>query len=399
MTVEKTSEKTSEKMSEKTSEKRTGYAVGVFDLLHYGHKNLIQAAMQRCDRLIIGVHTDRFVAEYKRVPTQDQETRRRALLEWSGLPSEDVVCIDDDHLRLVRQFGIQEIYHGNDWEVESYKQQIRYAEGIEALGVQIVMIPYTRGVSTSIITACGIPSLDHKRCFVFDLDNTLMLDRTPMPFARDILLRLEKLGKSVYVVTNNNRYTPESIEERFQQEGLPLAPGHVRSSLHHIDEVLKQHGLQRLYVWGSVEAQAWFRERGYTLDYQVKPDCVVVLYRPHYDSEDLSELCEMVRDHPYLIGNRDAAYPDAQRLLPDTGCLWRFLEYSSGKPPLYVVGKPDLGMLQGILRDYTREETVYVGDSLLTDAELAKAAGVDFVHVDPTQGDIGHVGVLCDMLS
>ena len=50
------------------------------------------------------------------------------------------------------------------------------------------------------------------------------------------------------------------------------------------------------------------------------------------------------------------------------------------------------------LRDYTPEETVYVGDSLLTDAELAKVAGVDFVHVDPTQGEIGHVGVLCDML-
>ena len=377
---------------------KTGYAVGVFDLLHYGHKNLLQAARQLCDRLIIGVHTDRFVAGYKRIPTQDQETRRRAILEWSGLPEEHVICIDNDHLRLVRQFGIQEIYHGNDWEVESYKQQIRYGEGMEALGVNIVMIPYTRGVSTSIITKRGVPSLNHKRCFVFDLDNTLMLNRSPMPFARDILLRLQELGKSVYVVTNNNRYTPESIEALFRQENIPLAQGHVLSSLNHIDEKLQQHGLRCLYVWGSVEAQAWFQKRGYTLDSNVKPDCIVVLYRPLYDSEDLSKLCEMVRDHPYLIGNRDTAYPDAQRLLPDTGCIWRFLEYSSGKPPLYVAGKPDLGMLQGILQDYTPEETVYIGDSLLTDAELAKAAGVDFVHVDPTQGNISHVGVLCDML-
>ena len=354
--------------------------------------------MQRCNRLIIGVHTDSFVTEYKRVPTQDQETRRQALLEWSNLPSTDVVCIDGNHLRIVRQFGIQEIYHGNDWEVESYKQQIRYAEGIEALGVRIVMIPYTRGVSTSILTTQQLPSLGHKQCFVFDLDKTLMLDKTPMPFARDILLRLKQLGKSVYVVTNNNRHTPERVEALFQQQGLPLAPGHVRSSLHHIDEILHQHEWRRLYVWGSHEAQGWFRERGYTLDPHVKPDCVVVLYRPHYDSADLSTLCEMVRDCPYLIGNRDASYPDAQRLLPDTGCLWHFLAYSSGKPPLHVAGKPDLGMLQDILRDHKREETVYIGDSLLTDARLARAAGVDFVHVDQTEGDIGHVGVLCDMV-
>ena len=353
--------------------------------------------MQRCDRLIIGVHTDRFVAAYKRVPIQDQETRRQAVQEWSGLPSEDVVCVADDHLALVRQFGIQEIYHGNDWEVESYKQQIRYAEGIEALGVQIVMIPYTRGISTSALTRQGVASLHHKSCFVFDLDNTLMLDQTPMPFAGDVLLRLKQLGKAVYVVTNNNRHTPECIEALFQQQGLLLTPGHVRSSLHHIDEVLQQRQWQHLYVWGSHEARTWFRERGYAVDAQ-HPDCVVVLYRPHYDSDDLSMLCEKVRDHPYLIGNRDVTYPDARRLLPDTGCLWHFLEYSSGTPPLQVTGKPDACMLQDILQHHTPENTVYIGDSLLTDAKLAAAAGIDFVHVDPTEGDIGHVGVLCDLL-
>ena len=55
-------------------------------------------------------------------------------------------------------------------------------------------------------------------------------------------------------------------------------------------------------------------------------------------------------------------------------------------------------MLDPVLQRHSREKIVYIGDSLLTDGELAKAAGVDFIYVDPTRGDIGNVGVLCDML-
>ena len=45
---------------------KIGYAVGVFDLFHYGHKNLLDECLKRCDKLIIGVHTNEFVKSYKR---------------------------------------------------------------------------------------------------------------------------------------------------------------------------------------------------------------------------------------------------------------------------------------------------------------------------------------------
>ena len=225
---------------------KTGYAVGVFDCLHYGHKNLLCSAMKRCDRLIVGVHTDTFVAEYKRVPSEDQETRRGALIAWSGLPSNHIVCIDDDHLRLVQEFDINEIYHGDDWDLESYKKQVRYHDGIEQRGVRICMLSYTRGLSSSVILSGGLMNLDHKECFVFDLDNTLMMSKVLMPFAKDILQRLHTLKKSVFVVTNNNRYTPEYIEGLFEEQHCPLTPGHVRSSMHNIHDVLQSHTISTL---------------------------------------------------------------------------------------------------------------------------------------------------------
>ena len=47
---------------------KIGYAVGVFDLFHYGHQNLILESIKRCDKIIVGVHTDKFVESYKRKP-------------------------------------------------------------------------------------------------------------------------------------------------------------------------------------------------------------------------------------------------------------------------------------------------------------------------------------------
>lgn len=51
---------------------KIGFTCGAFDLMHPGHILLFQYAKQRCDRLIVGLHTDPTIDRpiEKRKPTQ-----------------------------------------------------------------------------------------------------------------------------------------------------------------------------------------------------------------------------------------------------------------------------------------------------------------------------------------
>ena len=41
---------------------KTGITFGTFDMFHYGHLRILQRARALCDRLVVGVSSDEFIA-------------------------------------------------------------------------------------------------------------------------------------------------------------------------------------------------------------------------------------------------------------------------------------------------------------------------------------------------
>jgi glycerol-3-phosphate cytidylyltransferase len=123
--------------------------VGVFDLFHVGHVNMLRAARALGDRLVVVVNGDRLTSMYKRPPIISEDDRL-AVVQACRFVDYAEISNEYSIRHVVLRHRVTKIVHGDDWEVESYKAQIRCDDSfLKEHGVAIMLVPYTPGVSTS----------------------------------------------------------------------------------------------------------------------------------------------------------------------------------------------------------------------------------------------------------
>ncbi len=118
-----------------------GYTTGAFDLFHVGHVNLLRNARSLCDRLIVGVSTDKCLQSYKRKPVIPYEDRA-AIVRACRYADVVIPQTDMNKREAVERLKPDFLFIGDDW-FERYSG--------EQLGVRIVYLPYTRKVSTTLL--------------------------------------------------------------------------------------------------------------------------------------------------------------------------------------------------------------------------------------------------------
>jgi phosphoenolpyruvate mutase len=130
----------------------TVYIGMTVDVLHHGHINLIRKGAEYGD-VVIGLCTDRAVANHKRLPYLTWEQRCEIVASITGvkkvIPQESWSYTDN-----IRQYRPDYMVHGDDWK-SGPEQRLRQ-EALQALGEyggQLIEIPYTQGVSTGAILA------------------------------------------------------------------------------------------------------------------------------------------------------------------------------------------------------------------------------------------------------
>ena len=373
-----------------------GYTVGVFDKFHFGHKNVLLECSKMCKKLIIGIHTDEFTKNYKRLPSQNQNIRKKNIVNFLNKDPNEVIIIDDNHIDLIKKYGINVIFHGNDWDIESYKKQIRYyRDGMDKLNVKIKIIDYTKGISTTKILNGETLSLKSKKCFLFDLDNTLILNDKLMKFSKDIIYKLKMLKKDIYIISNNNRYSIDEISMKIID--LDFDKNKIITPLIKIVKYLKLKKIVNIFVWGTDTVCQYFVENKFNLT-EINPELIIVLYNNKFNYMDLVKLINLINNTSYIIGNIDPIYPNQDMILPDTGCLWKYIEFCTNKMPVNIFGKPNKNMINELLLKYDKKDIIFIGDSKITDYNLAKNCNIDFIHINEQEGDISHLGVLCDYL-
>jgi cytidyltransferase-like protein len=125
------------------------YVIGVFDLYHYGHAELLRQASELGKRLLVAVNGDDMVAQYKTRPIFN-EHERLAVVQSCRYVDEAFIIRRFDNRDVLLKYKVSAIVHGTDWEEDSYLQQIRVTrEFLKAHNIDMVFVPYTSGISTT----------------------------------------------------------------------------------------------------------------------------------------------------------------------------------------------------------------------------------------------------------
>lgn len=130
-------------------EKVIGYTTGVYDMFHVGHLNILEQAKKKCDFLIVGVSTDELVMKEKnKKPVIPFEDRKKIV---SAIKYVDLVVeqTNKNKLEAWERLKFQKMFVGSDWE--GTPQWIEYEKQLKPLGVNIIYIPYTEGISSTIL--------------------------------------------------------------------------------------------------------------------------------------------------------------------------------------------------------------------------------------------------------
>ena len=118
---------------------------GTFDLLHYGHINLLRRAKQQGDYLIVALSTDEFNWNSKQKKCYFSYEKRKALLE--AVRYVDLVIPEenwDQKKGDIQLYHIDKFVMGDDWEGK-FDFLKEYCE--------VVYLPRTPEISTSQIKA------------------------------------------------------------------------------------------------------------------------------------------------------------------------------------------------------------------------------------------------------
>ena len=127
-----------------------GYTTGVYDMFHIGHLNLIRRAKEQCDYLVVGVSTDELVQHDKHKTPVIPYAERAEIVAALKYVDQVVPQPDKNKLAAWERLHFDKMFVGSDWK--GTPQWNQFEEQFAPLGVEIVYLPHTDGISSTKLT-------------------------------------------------------------------------------------------------------------------------------------------------------------------------------------------------------------------------------------------------------
>ncbi len=217
------------------------------------------------------------------------------------------------------------------------------------------------------------------RCFLLDMDGTFYLGGELIEGSLDFIDRVLATGRNYMFLTNNSSHNANFYVEKLRRMGLETDRSHILTSGEATCEKLRAlYPGKRAFVLGNEYLLEEFKEAGVPVD-DANPDIVVVGFDTTLDYDKMRRVCDFVRAGlPYIATHPDFNCPTETGFMPDIGAILAFIEASAGRRPDLVVGKPNTGIVEAVLRrtGLSVDQLAMVGDRLYTDIETGLRSGM-----------------------
>lgn len=222
-----------------------------------------------------------------------------------------------------------------------------------------------------------------KKVFLFDLDGTLYLGKRVLPGARELIAQLIDQKKQIYFFTNNSSRSENDYFKKLKLMGFQVRPGQIIMSTHTLISFLKSKRWSKVFLLGTPAMKKMLQQS--KIRHEVKrPNAVVVGFDKTLTYEKLEIACRMVASGiPYIVTHPDYFCPTDIGPEPDCGAFAKVIELATKNSPLVVLGKPHPSMIREAQRrsGAKARDMVLIGDRLMTDMAMGKAAGIDTLMV------------------
>ncbi len=132
----------------KFENKTVGFTNGCFDLVHVGHVEVLRKSKEKCDKLVLGLNSDRSIKKIKGNgrPIIDQTSRSILLSEFQSV---DLIVIFDEEtpLNLIKQIKPNVLIKGSNYKID----EIVGSDFVMSYGGEVATIELVEGLSTTLI--------------------------------------------------------------------------------------------------------------------------------------------------------------------------------------------------------------------------------------------------------
>lgn len=224
--------------------------------------------------------------------------------------------------------------------------------------------------------------LKDKKLFLLDMDGTIYLDKELFDGTLDFLEYVKKIGGRAMYLTNNSSKSVTKYIEKLASMGIKAEKKDFTTSAQATALYLQEtHKNDLIYVFGTQALKDEFKEYGLKITDVLCDEikCLAMGFDTELTFQKLEDASILLnRGVDYIATNPDWVCPTWYGSVPDCGSVSVMLCNATGRKPKFI-GKPEPAMIDIAIAqtEFTKEQTIILGDRLYTDIASGSNAGID----------------------